>query len=47
MAAQNDETPTEELIRQLVAAGELSDPHSFDIVTVCEQTPQKLHMTPQ
>ncbi|MGB5291150.1 MAG: hypothetical protein WBN41_06835 [Lysobacterales bacterium] len=46
-AAQNDETPTEELIRQLVAAGELPDPHSFDIVTVCEQTPQKLYMTPQ
>jgi hypothetical protein len=29
-------TPTDELIKELVAAGELDDPRAFDITTVCE-----------
>ena len=29
-------TPTDELVKELVATGELDDPRTFDITTVCE-----------
>jgi hypothetical protein len=29
-------TPTDELVKELVAAGELDDPRTFDITNVCE-----------
>jgi len=38
-AERDRETPTEALVRQLVASGKLADPRRFSIEAVCEESP--------
>lgn len=45
-AEHDEKTPTQELIEELVAAGELPDPYSFDIIPVCEQSSEGSPITP-
>ena len=46
-AERDEQTPTELLLKELVTAGVLPDPYSFDIVPVCGQSVEHPPVTPE